>query len=109
MIRRPPRSTLFPYTTLFRSMHDLEMPLALAGVGVEADDGFGEEVLPGPASAVIVVARGADGHVEQAALLVDAHRRPHIGVAGELPRPAVPRVVAEFAALRDGVELPHQF
>src|SRR3712207_7994083 len=23
MIRRPPRSTLFPYTTLFRSVHDL--------------------------------------------------------------------------------------
>src|SRR3712207_7033365 len=23
MIRRPPRSTLFPYTTLFRSPHDL--------------------------------------------------------------------------------------
>src|SRR2546422_6117026 len=23
MIRRPPRSTLFPYTTLFRSNHDL--------------------------------------------------------------------------------------
>src|SRR2546427_8033629 len=23
MIRRPPRSTLFPYTTLFRSHHDL--------------------------------------------------------------------------------------
>src|SRR5260370_14916032 len=23
MIRRPPRSTLFPYTTLFRSFHDL--------------------------------------------------------------------------------------
>src|SRR3712207_7213623 len=36
MIRRPPRSTLFPYTTLFRSEagadhvadHDLEAPLA---------------------------------------------------------------------------------
>src|SRR5258708_30961916 len=32
MIRRPPRSTLFPYTTLFRSVHDLmhqgaEIPL----------------------------------------------------------------------------------
>src|SRR3712207_1022475 len=25
MIRRPPRSTLFPYTTLFRSMRDLEI------------------------------------------------------------------------------------
>src|SRR5206468_13053143 len=24
MIRRPPRSTLFPYTTLFRSLHALE-------------------------------------------------------------------------------------
>src|SRR5258708_29374144 len=24
MIRRPPRSTLFPYTTLFRSVHRLE-------------------------------------------------------------------------------------
>src|SRR2546425_2693947 len=24
MIRRPPRSTLFPYTTLFRSLHGIE-------------------------------------------------------------------------------------
>src|SRR2546430_11327187 len=30
MIRRPPRSTLFPYTTLFRS-HDREGPLGVAG------------------------------------------------------------------------------
>src|SRR3712207_8228976 len=35
MIRRPPRSTLFPYTTLFRSgspgtLHDFEQPPALA-------------------------------------------------------------------------------
>src|SRR5689334_24030098 len=34
MIRRPPRSTLFPYTTLFRS-HDVEL------VGA---DGFGRDV-----------------------------------------------------------------
>src|SRR3712207_7965436 len=33
MIRRPPRSTLFPYTTLFRSRHEL------AGVG-QADGPF---------------------------------------------------------------------
>src|SRR3989475_4863059 len=32
MIRRPPRSTLFPYTTLFRSLHD---------VGVRDLPGFG--------------------------------------------------------------------
>src|SRR3712207_8049273 len=30
MIRRPPRSTLFPYTTLFRS--DIESPFALRGL-----------------------------------------------------------------------------
>src|SRR3712207_8052861 len=30
MIRRPPRSTLFPYTTLFRSPDDLVEQLALA-------------------------------------------------------------------------------
>src|SRR2546422_7349430 len=29
MIRRPPRSTLFPYTTLFRSRHFLRVALAL--------------------------------------------------------------------------------
>src|SRR5258708_28284687 len=27
MIRRPPRSTLFPYTTLFRSVGDLFLPI----------------------------------------------------------------------------------
>src|SRR2546429_4053137 len=32
MIRRPPRSTLFPYTTLFRSLED-----SAAGTGADAD------------------------------------------------------------------------
>src|SRR3712207_7610133 len=39
MIRRPPRSTLFPYTTLFRSQG---VPVALDGLaaaGVRAQDG----------------------------------------------------------------------
>src|SRR5260221_7947657 len=31
MIRRPPRSTLFPYTTLFRSLHDA-LPICVTGV-----------------------------------------------------------------------------
>src|SRR2546425_7247579 len=30
MIRRPPRSTLFPYTTLFRSIADAESPAGIA-------------------------------------------------------------------------------
>src|SRR2546426_8982537 len=37
MIRRPPRSTLFPYTTLFRSPIGLEVRTAMQ------EDGFGPE------------------------------------------------------------------
>src|SRR2546422_2600162 len=39
MIRRPPRSTLFPYTTLFRSCQQLRH-----GVGVPRAHGRGERV-----------------------------------------------------------------
>src|SRR2546427_4896705 len=39
MIRRPPRSTLFPYTTLFRSL------LAAALLGVGCDDAVSPERL----------------------------------------------------------------
>src|SRR2546422_7389259 len=31
MIRRPPRSTLFPYTTLFRSLHQQPRPAPAGG------------------------------------------------------------------------------
>src|SRR2546425_7310012 len=43
MIRRPPRSTLFPYTTLFRSLPDREGTVDLAIAG-------GRIVAIGPAS-----------------------------------------------------------
>src|SRR2546429_7955168 len=36
MIRRPPRSTLFPYTTLFRSQHDLVDRTVIRNHAVEA-------------------------------------------------------------------------
>src|SRR2546422_5906775 len=40
MIRRPPRSTLFPYTTLFRSQPGEEHPLLLLDVDLPALDGY---------------------------------------------------------------------
>src|SRR5260370_32258494 len=57
MIRRPPRSTLFPYTTLFRSLGVIEAPLAPLGdvdheldVGVLADgDGRDRDLVLGHA------------------------------------------------------------
>src|SRR3712207_8311007 len=44
MIRRPPRSTLFPYTTLFRS---LEPPLAAGNRHLEGVDAGADEQRPG--------------------------------------------------------------
>src|SRR3712207_9121384 len=43
MIRRPPRSTLFPYTTLFRS--------DLAGLGIDGD----VDLAPGPARPAVLL------------------------------------------------------
>src|SRR2546426_5995300 len=43
MIRRPPRSTLFPYTTLFRSVSFAAARIdSLGGVGIEGDGSDGE-------------------------------------------------------------------
>src|SRR5258707_9463793 len=50
MIRRPPRSTLFPYTTLFRSQDDLAQPghgkehAAIGRLGHEQGVVAGQEV-----------------------------------------------------------------
>src|SRR2546430_10202835 len=52
MIRRPPRSTLFPYTTLFRSVHqDKSIRTGLAGIAIPGnrvlklpDDEIGQTV-----------------------------------------------------------------
>src|SRR3712207_8426079 len=38
MIRRPPRSTLFPYTTLFRSAHDRQLAAAVGHRVVDAHE-----------------------------------------------------------------------
>src|SRR5258708_31671071 len=46
MIRRPPRSTLFPYTTLFRSRQAPDRPrelVTLSGFAVCAGEGRSEE------------------------------------------------------------------
>src|SRR2546430_15826621 len=64
MIRRPPRSTLFPYTTLFRS------PLVEL-VGAAPDSGALEE-LSGPG-----VARGAVRHQGLAAHDADLRSEEH--------------------------------
>src|SRR2546426_3234728 len=39
MIRRPPRSTLFPYTTLFRSVRNV-LPGVVRKIGTSVGEGF---------------------------------------------------------------------
>src|SRR3712207_6915901 len=47
MIRRPPRSTLFPYTTLFRSGHEVEFPLEQTCCGqMHFNTGYQREAIP---------------------------------------------------------------
>src|SRR3712207_8482039 len=45
MIRRPPRSTLFPYTTLFRSLTPDEVAVARNGGGAGGVEGVAGDVL----------------------------------------------------------------
>src|SRR2546426_9030485 len=70
MIRRPPRSTLFPYTTLFRSQ---------SGVDV-VDEVIDRGIRPGPGCAAIGL-RFRDRHGDRPAA-VDA--QVERGIAGKL-------------------------
>src|SRR3712207_8354816 len=65
MIRRPPRSTLFPYTTLFRSRY----------LAADREAPAGQSTAPRPARA----ARHAGSAVEPADLRPRCARRPGMG------------------------------
>src|SRR3712207_9395931 len=67
MIRRPPRSTLFPYTTLFRSEVGVAEPVAFEGVdlalfaGTEGEKGAAVQLArEAIARGAIVVDNGSD-------------------------------------------------
>src|SRR5256885_13331841 len=73
MIRRPPRSTLFPYTTLFRSAAGILVEGPLANVEVVGapvgDHAAGVLAVLAPVGVVVVHAAGREDGV------VAAHRR----------------------------------
>src|SRR3712207_7298642 len=53
MIRRPPRSTLFPYTTLFRSLlligkQNLNLSLLMRSIGIQKGAGEIDNLLASP-------------------------------------------------------------
>ena len=91
-----------------RVVHQLEVPLALAGLQVHGHQAFAVEVVAGALAAVVVGRRRLDRQVDQAQFLVDGDLRPHAGVAVDGPRAVLPGVVAELARPRDRVEGPLQ-
>src|SRR5205807_6173865 len=55
MIRRPPRSTLFPYTTLFRSGDDRrERKVVPVGIPIKRLRGHSQQVRAGPGPAAVL-------------------------------------------------------
>src|SRR5438034_3880554 len=70
MIRPPPRSTLFPYTTLFRSRHlvagHVARPLAAADVELERlEPAVRQSLLPAPAGGVQQVHVRSEEHTSE--------------------------------------------
>src|SRR4051812_3764599 len=87
-------------------MHDLIVPLLLAGAEIETDDALAVEIVAGPMSAIVITGRRFDRQVYETQLLVDRHLRPDAGVARGVGRVVEPRLVSGLAALGDRVERP---
>src|SRR2546426_11885121 len=85
MIRRPPRSTLFPYTTLFRSVTDRRAAQYWGGHRVLTDAYDRMFALSGPCAGIFMLygrqARWGRGGPPRPDYLEDAHarefNRPH--------------------------------
>src|SRR5256886_12055133 len=81
MIRRPPRSTLFPYTTLFRSnVYVRELSRELGRMGVEVDVFTRSQnptiprVVPlGPRARVVHLAAGPEAPLPRAEVRSEEH------------------------------------
>src|SRR5216684_3855073 len=87
-------------------MHDLVVPLADAGRGIKAHERLREHVRAGTAAAEEIVARRAEGQIDEPAPGVERERRPDVRMSGVAPRVVAPGVVAEFTRLRDWTERP---
>src|SRR5258708_14921370 len=65
MIRRPPRSTLFPYTTLFRSAGGPQPSTARASATVRALSGMLRRKCSRRAASLICAARRSEEHTSE--------------------------------------------
>src|SRR2546430_9245864 len=94
MIRRPPRSTLFPYTTLFRSTAESLGGRQVAGIGGQFDFVLGASRSRGGASIIALPSTGRDGSVSRIVPRLAA------GAAVTTPRFLADWVVTEHGAAK---------
>src|SRR5262245_54436268 len=87
-------------------MYHLEVPDSCAGLCLERHQTLGKEVVARALSPVIIIGRRRERQIDVAQLLVAAHQRPDIRVAGILPGVVLPRFDAWLLALRHGMEYP---
>src|SRR2546426_9978520 len=100
MIRRPPRSTLFPYTTLFRSVIVHEERRQIRGKHPRSDPGFGDEHGDVAAPPLRPQRRGN--------LAPDKAAADHRAARALAREPAQPAVVLQRAEVDDRVRLGRQ-
>src|SRR5256886_17651676 len=101
MIRRPPRSTLFPYTTLFRSTVSLayradQVPATLEGAGFVAAPDSGSAVRACTYAGRKYPNRAPGG---------DALARAFVGPVGKDPAAIAPGEIAALLGLEGGPPL----
>src|SRR2546429_6067230 len=72
MIRRPPRSTLFPYTTLFRSLKGDNSIYWFAPLVADAEAGFG-----GPLDRKSTRLNSSHGYISYAVFCLKKKKSPH--------------------------------
>src|SRR5437660_12701958 len=98
MIRRPPRSTLFPYTTLFRSLEEGGLVVPVLH-DVETRDFF--EIAHGLND---LVARAREGRLSPADVRGGTLTSPNHGASGSLF--AAPTIINQPQAARLGLGQP---
>src|SRR3712207_9052524 len=81
MIRRPPRSTLFPYTTLFRSNADGSLfDLEAAGGALLLSDAVGGQIVRvTPGGEITELADLSERHPVPTGIAVDADGNAYVG------------------------------
>src|SRR2546430_14920772 len=107
MIRRPPRSTLFPYTTLFRSNPLLDDPFFRRFFDVPPDTGPRERPFQSAGSGVIVDARSGyivtNAHVVENANEITVTLQDGRDVKAEVVGSDTPSDVAVLKVKPDGL------